>query len=102
MPVALESRRYDYFMPLALFDMSFERGQMTWLIYPCYLFSAPDQNHIEWVHHPRVPGEVDPDNQDHHPGPGCVIRAQPGEGGAPGPRGLLLWQHPMPPVHQVP
>lgn len=53
----------------------------------------PDQDHTEWVYHPGLSGQVDSDDQDHHSGAGCGVWPQPGEGGPPGSRGLLLWEH---------
>ena len=60
-----------------------------------------DQDHPERVHHPGLPGQVDPDDQDHHSGAGCGVWPQPGEGGTPGPRCLLLWEHLLLPLPQV-
>ena len=44
---------------------------------------------------------MDPDDQDHYSGAGCGVRPQPGEGGALGARGLLLWEHLLLPLPQV-
>lgn len=74
---------------------------MYCFIFKCTCVNFPDKNHPERVHHPGLSGQVDPDDQDHHPGAGCGVRPQPGEGGAPGPRGLLLRQHLLVPLPQV-
>lgn len=67
----------------------------------CCVSSWVDQDHPEWVHHPGLPGEVDPADQDGDPGAGCSVWAEPGEGGTLGPRGLLLWKHFLIPLPQV-
>lgn len=63
--------------------------------------SAADQNHPERVHHPGLPGEVDPADKDRHAGSGRVVGPQPGEGGPAGPCGLLLWKPLLQPLLQV-
>lgn len=71
------------------------------LITSSLTLSDSDQNHPEWLYHQRLPGEVDPHHQDHHPGLGRVLGPQPGERGPSSARRLLLRQHPVSPLHQV-
>lgn len=72
-----------------------------WFISSKNLVSFSDQDHPEWLHHPWIPGEVDAHHEDHHSGAGCVLRVEFGERRPPGARGLLLRQHPLPPLHQI-
>lgn len=62
---------------------------------------SADQDHPERLHHPGLPGEMDPAGQDGDPGPGGVVGPQSGEGGPSGPRGLLLRKPLLQPVFQV-
>lgn len=66
----------------------------------CLRFCA-DQDDPQRLHHPGLPGEMDPADQDGHPGPGGVVGSQPGEGGSSGPRGLLLRKPLLQPLLQV-
>lgn len=60
-----------------------------------------DQDDPERLHHPGLPGEVDPADQDGHPGAGRVVGPEPGEGGPAGARGLLLRKPLLQPLLQV-
>lgn len=71
------------------------------LVVKCTFVNFPDKNHPQRVYHPGISGQVDPYDQDHHPGAGCGVRPQSGEGGAAGPCGLLLRQHLLVPLPQV-
>lgn len=60
-----------------------------------------DKDDPQRLHHPGLPGEMDPADQDGHPGSGGVVRSQPGEGGSTGPCGMLLWKPLLQPLLQV-
>lgn len=74
---------------------------LTRLTAPTSPSYVSDKDHLEWLHHQGLLGQVDPADQDCHAGAGGVLRPEPGQGRAAGTRGLLLWQLLQQPFLQV-
>ena len=64
----------------------------------CFL---PDKNYFEWLHHQRLPGEVDFDDKNHHFSLGCSIGFEFRKRRSLGTCCLLLWEYFFLPLSKV-